>query len=576
MADALPISRDAPNPLRPYYIPPSIGLPPELPPQTSNASSAGMASGSPPYSAGPGLRSSSLSKPSFGSQARDMLSDLDYDSYFPGSSSSSPTVAEHAKKLLDQALWNYTSVLLAQPFEVAKTLLQIHEARGHLAPGLRVNGDDWRGSESSRSRPASVASAKYAEYPSDEDESDDDAPGYFTSTAPTSHRQPQHHLHGGHRSPSGSRSRSPSPRKRHQRNVHSRSRSATPTRPPQAPARKLDLKRADSLLEVIAQLWQKESAWGVWKGTNCTFIYHFLLKTTESWFRSALSALLNIPDPGSMGASASSFGGLDIIESPSPLMSLGVAVAATAIAATILAPLDLIRTRLIVTPISSAPRSIYPCLSLLPSISISSNLLPATLLHACVPTLVSSSTPLVLRSTLSIDPIVTPTAYSFSTFLASTAELFLRLPLETVLRRGQVAVLQDNENRRLAAEYRQEPARASASNSYFSGYESQYSEPVLKKPVEDSSLRRFHTIIDPGPYRGVLGTIWFVVREEGVTTVGPTASKAASAQKMGFQRPVRTRKGQGVHGLWRGWRVGVWGLIGIWGAAAMGGGGGEF
>ena len=590
MADALPLSRDAPNPLRPYYIPPSIGLPPELPPQTSNASSSGMAtSSSPPYSAGvgagagtgTGARGSSLSRPSFGSQARDMLSDLDYDSYFPGSSSS-PTVAEHAKKLLDQALWNYTSVLLAQPFEVAKTLLQIHEARGHLAPALRVNGDDWRGSESSRSRPASVAGAKYAQYPSDDDESDDDAPGYFTSAAPASHRQPhpQHRLHGGRRSPSGSRSRSqsrsPSPRKRHQRNVHSRSRSATPTRPPPAPARKLDLKRADSLLEVIAQLWQKESAWGVWKGTNCTFIYHFLLKTTESWFRSALSALLNIPDPGSMGASASGFGGLDIIESPSPLMSLGVAVAATAIAATILAPLDLIRTRLIVTPISSAPRSIYPCLSLLPSISISSNLLPATLLHACVPTLVSSSTPLVLRSTLSIDPIVTPTAYSFSTFLASTAELFIRLPLETVLRRGQVAVLQDNENRRLAAEYRQEPQRASASNSYFSGYESQYSEPVLKKPVEDSSLRRFHTIIDPGPYRGVLGTIWFVMREEGITTVGPTATKAASAQKMGFQRPVRTRKGQGVHGLWRGWRVGVWGLIGIWGAAAMGGGGGEF
>ncbi|KAF2629255.1 mitochondrial carrier [Macroventuria anomochaeta] len=548
------MSRDAPNPLRPYYVPPSIGLPPELPPQTSHGSSGGP----PPYS------SRSANKPSFGSQARDILSDLDYDSYFPGSS---PTVAEHAKKLLDQALWNYTSVLLAQPFEVAKTILQVHEARGQLAPGLRVSGDDWRSSESGR--PDSFASGKYGEYPSDEEESDDDAPGYFTSTAPAPHgthgTHGTHAIHGihGHRLPSASRSRSP--RKRDQRHVHSRSRSETPTRPPQPSARKLDLKRADSLLEVIGQLWQKESAWGVWKGTNCTFIYNFLLKTTESWFRSALSALLNIPDPGTMGATASGIGGLDIIDSPSPLMSLAVAVAATAIAATVLAPLDLIRTRLIVTPISSAPRSIYPCLSLLPSISISSNMLPATLLHACIPTLIASSTPLLLRSTLSIDPIITPTTYSISTLLSSTAELFIRLPLETVLRRGQVAVLQDNENRRLAAEYRQEPQRASASNSYFSGYE-----------IEDSSLRRFHTIIDPGPYKGVLGTIWFVMREEGITTVGPSASKAASAQKMGFQRPIRTRKGQGVHGLWRGWRVGVWGLVGIWGAAAMGGGGGEF
>ncbi|KAF1363454.1 mitochondrial carrier [Lizonia empirigonia] len=518
MADALPISRDAPNPLRPYYIPPSIGLAPEPPSHSSHTSRA------PPYSG------RNTTKASFGSTARDMLSDLDYDSYFPGPS---PTVAEHAKKLLDQALWNYTSVLLAQPFDVAKTLLQVHEARGQLGPGLRLHGSE-------SGRPDSFASGKFGEFPSDEDESDDDAPGYFTSTAPLSRG-----VHGR---------RSPSPRKRLQRNVRSRSRSETPTRPPQTPARKLDLKRADSLLEVIAQLWQKESAWGVWKGTNCTFIYNFLLKTTENWFRSALSALLNIPDPGTMGPSASGIGGIDIIDSPSPLMSLGVAVAATAIAATILAPLDLIRTRLIVTPISSAPRSIYPCLSLLPSISISSPLLPATLLHACIPTLLSSSTPLLLRSTLSIDPIITPTTYSLSTFVSSVAELFLRLPLETVLRRGQVAILQDNENRRLAAEYRQPPHPSSARDRVGETErdEDYFHTPALTKPLEDTSLRRFHTIVAPGPYRGVVGTLWYVVREEGISTVAPTptsSTAAATAQKRGFQRPARERRGQGVKGV---------------------------
>lgn len=96
-------SRDAPNPLRPYYIPPTIGLPPDLPQNTSSPSSHAHA------------RPSAVTKPSFGSQARDILSDLDYDSYFPDAS---PGVADHAKKLLDKALWSYTSVLLAQPFEV--------------------------------------------------------------------------------------------------------------------------------------------------------------------------------------------------------------------------------------------------------------------------------------------------------------------------------------------------------------------------------------------------------------------------------------------------------------------------
>lgn len=528
MADVLPLSRDAPNPLRPYYIPPSIGLPPELPP-TSHVSHASNASHSAPSY-------------SFGSQARDMLSDLDYDSYFPGSS---PTVAEHARKLLDQALWNYTSILLAQPFDVAKTLLQIHEARGQLAPPFQPGPPS--------ARPDSFASGRFGEYLDvpESDESDDDAPGYFTSTAPRSA-----HVR---RSPSCSPTRSISPRKRG-RNMHSRSRSETPTRAPQPPPRRLELKRPDALLEVIGQLWQKESAWGVWKATNCTFIYNFLLKTTESWFRSMLSALLNVPDPGLIGAAASGMGGLDIAESPSPLMSLAVAVTATAIAATVLAPLDLVRTRLIVTPISAAPRSIYPCLNLLPSISIPSNLLPATILHACIPTLISSSTPLLLRSTLSIDPLLTPTTYSISTFLSSITELFARLPLETVLRRGQVSVLQDHENQRLSTSYRTAPAPRSSSSS----------------PSPDPSLRSFHTIVDPAPYRGVLGTMWFVMREEGITVVGPTPSKAASAKSMGFERPLRTRRGQGVKGLWRGWRVGVWGLIGVWGAAAMGGGGGEF
>ncbi len=133
-------SRDAPNPLRPYYVPPSIGLTPDLSNnQTQTSSLPSFSSRSP--------------KPSLGTQARDILSDLDYDSYFPDAS---PSVTDHAKKLLDQALWNYTSVLLAQPFEVAKTILQIREAQGQLG-GFKAGADSW----GKRSRPESFASGKF-------------------------------------------------------------------------------------------------------------------------------------------------------------------------------------------------------------------------------------------------------------------------------------------------------------------------------------------------------------------------------------------------------------------------------
>jgi fusion and transport protein UGO1 len=109
---AMSTSRDAPNPLRPYYIPPSIGLPPE----PTNATQPGA----------PRIPPSS-SKANF-SSARDLFSDLDYGDYLPERDGNS--VADMTKRLVDQAIWNYTSVLLAQPFEVAKIVLQCHLAEG--------------------------------------------------------------------------------------------------------------------------------------------------------------------------------------------------------------------------------------------------------------------------------------------------------------------------------------------------------------------------------------------------------------------------------------------------------------
>lgn len=47
---------------------------------------------------------------------------MDYTDYIPESSPSSTAVM---KGLVEQAIWKYTSVFLAQPFEVAKTVLQV-------------------------------------------------------------------------------------------------------------------------------------------------------------------------------------------------------------------------------------------------------------------------------------------------------------------------------------------------------------------------------------------------------------------------------------------------------------------
>jgi fusion and transport protein UGO1 len=123
--------------------------------------------------------------------------------------------------------------------------------------------------------------------------------------------------------------------------------------------------------------------------------------------------------------------------------------------------------------------------------------------------------PLFLRGQLRITPDLTPAPWSLAAFLTSLTELFIRLPLETLVRRAQVAELQK-------------------------------SQPLL--PL----------IVDPAPYTGVASTVYNIMYVEG-----HTITKASNGM-------VRKRRGQGKAGLVRGWSMGVWGLLGVWIAGAMG------
>ena len=114
--------REGPNPLRPYYIPPSVG---NLADVSHNVSSA----------ANLGSKHASTSTNSFGSSARNILADMDYSDYI---SDSGPSGTEVMKGLVEQALWKYTSVFLAQPFDVAKTVLQVQFAGQGQKPASRL------------------------------------------------------------------------------------------------------------------------------------------------------------------------------------------------------------------------------------------------------------------------------------------------------------------------------------------------------------------------------------------------------------------------------------------------------
>lgn len=130
-----------PNPLRPYYKPPSIGIPQDLPPPPNTTSA-------PPYKSGGathGLGAKNGSAARYASSAREMFNDLDYADYL---SENHPSSFESVQRQLNEWTSKYFGVLLAQPFDVAKTILQVRH-QGSLE-SASANGSET-GRSSSRS-----------------------------------------------------------------------------------------------------------------------------------------------------------------------------------------------------------------------------------------------------------------------------------------------------------------------------------------------------------------------------------------------------------------------------------------
>jgi fusion and transport protein UGO1 len=84
-----------------------------------------------------------------------MLSDLDYSEYLE-----TPSVTVMIRDMIDTAMMRYTSVLILQPFKVAKTVMQCQYVPRQPSgkAGERVAGTG------SRSRRSSEVSPGFAEY----------------------------------------------------------------------------------------------------------------------------------------------------------------------------------------------------------------------------------------------------------------------------------------------------------------------------------------------------------------------------------------------------------------------------
>ncbi|KAK9466061.1 mitochondrial carrier domain-containing protein [Lipomyces arxii] len=459
------------NQLRPYYHRPELTFQDGVPDLAAIGS--GNTTG---YGGAQGASGTFLGVDT--SRADSLLADLDYADYLE-----LPNTSELLRGFTNAVLLRYSSTLIAQPFEVSKMVLQCgfyDRPRLQLLPSTTTASAKKKSTSSKPVRKGKLDDIDTFEADDEEDEDID----YFTTMSQQSIKNPQKTRRAGSASSSSEESASSKRIGRTKRQSIPRvQRKSTELRPD---SYQIEIHRP-YISGAMGALWRKDGPWGIWRGSNVTFLQNVLFTTFESWLSAFFSAILSIPDSQIV----------DIAESSHPVLSLVTSITVTTAVTVALAPLDIVRTKLILTPSDAQPRSVVSSLQCLPAMTCPTNLLLPTALLAAVPKFVSRGGPYIIRTKFQVEPYNSPRLYGMLSLAASTIELFVRLPLETVLRRGQLAYVGVSK-----------------------------------------------ALVPVGQYDGFFGTLWNIISSEDNGSYG-------------------------MEGLWRGWRVGMMGIIGTWGFARI-------
>lgn len=194
-------------------------------------------------------------------------------------------------------------------------------------------------------------------------------------------------------------------------------------------------------IDILNSIMDREGIQGVWRANNTEFIYNFLSISLDAWFTGLLSPLMQIPDPYF----------IDIIHSPDVTKSASLILLASCMTRLVLLPLDLVRVRLIISSVrndgslSDNDRSLRKLLrkwSWRENISkLNKELVFLNILYSLVGTGFSKLTGAILYHQFNVDKFTNVILYNTLKFCSKVCELFVKLPIENLLRRSQVKFL---------------------------------------------------------------------------------------------------------------------------------------
>mmetsp|Transcript_9067 Transcript_9067/g.11326 ORF Transcript_9067/g.11326 Transcript_9067/m.11326 type:complete len:540 (-) Transcript_9067:71-1690(-) len=356
---------------------------------------------------------------------KNYIYDLEFQEYFDFNN-----LSELFKNLVWNFCKNYFKVLLSQPLEMVRLVLQVGTFDFSDKPPKR---------RSKYSRLLNKLSAKSSDTPQLTDISDesDGEVNYFESPS----------LSMGL---SKEKSRAKSPSRTRQLRYDRKTKNKNKIQP-------VSLHTIDIMSSIIA----KDGPFALFRGINASFIHQTLSHTIEAWITGFISPFLGIPDPFF----------LDLTHLTEPLKSLWLSVLACVLTGLILMPLDLIKVRLMITqfnkPSSNEESGISSTDSLVSNIKeeivpeISSRSIRdsicnfpihflihppptisfLTILHQFSTSIFRKAAPYILFIRFNIDSYLSPNLYTFVNLFLLILEFFIKLPVENLLRKEQVRFL---------------------------------------------------------------------------------------------------------------------------------------
>ncbi|RLV89951.1 Mitochondrial fusion and transport protein UGO1 [Spathaspora sp. JA1] len=375
---------------------------------------------------------------------KNYIYDLEFSEYFDFHN-----LVELFKNLFWNFIKNYTKVLLSQPLEIVRLVLQVgkfefKKSSEKPQPLTEI------------SKPKRLLNDEQGEfsspvpYTTEEDYDDDDTIDYFQSNIENieqsvwSNEQSRQQLD------------SYSDSKKKKRSKHRSGSRINKIQP-----------KSIHTLDIMSAIVNKDGPFALFRGINASFIYQTLSHTIEAWITGFISPFLGIPDPFF----------LDLTHSNDPFKSLWLSVSACVLTGLVLIPLDLIRVRLMVTQFNSSviedkiesvgnssndlkedettesiiveqvvqsTRSVRESIRNFPVYYLSHPPTPIvclTILHQFSITIFRKIAPYILFIKFNIDSYSSPNIYTFVNLLSLIMEFFIKLPVENLLRKEQVRFL---------------------------------------------------------------------------------------------------------------------------------------